>query len=80
MGLGDMPLEEDFEERKPLESLPAEDVIEWLEDRAANCRRWAVLCKPQDVEGWLDDGRYFDNAIALIAANNDSNHRIGGRA
>lgn len=55
MMLGDMPIEENLDERKPLPSLPSADVIEWLKERAANCHRLAVLCKPKDVDGWLDD-------------------------
>lgn len=79
MGIGDMPIEENLKERKPLDSLPAADVIEWLQERAANCRRLAVLSKSKDVEGWLDDARYFDNAIALLSNPSTSQPVADGR-
>jgi hypothetical protein len=52
-----------METRKPLDLLPMNDVIEWLQERRANCQRLACLCRHSDVEGWMDDFHWFDSAI-----------------
>jgi len=42
------------------------ELISWLEDRAANCRRIAATKYGADRSGWLEDEVYFRAAVAAI--------------
>lgn len=44
-----------------------EGVVEWLQERHANCLRIAALAGCDDPEEWMSDARYFKAAINLIA-------------
>lgn len=49
--------------------MDAVTVIEWIEDRRANCERIAATKTGPDREGWLEDERYFAAAVdKLISA------------
>ncbi len=65
----DSPIEIGFCGAVPMtDNLSCDEIIEWLEDRARNCRRIAALKDGKDAEGWLDDARYLDAAIGFVQA------------
>lgn len=42
---------------------------EWLQERLDNCNRIAALRTGSDREKWLEDARYFTQAVALREQN-----------
>jgi hypothetical protein len=42
------------------------DLLPWLRDREANCRRIAETKTGDDREGWLTDASYFALAVKVI--------------
>lgn len=43
-------------------------VADWLQERLDNCQRLAAQKKGKDRDGWLQDARYFAEALNAIAA------------
>lgn len=46
------------------------ELVDWLNERAANCRRIAADKRGADRTGWLEDEAYFRRAAAVVAAAN----------
>lgn len=42
-------------------------LVEWLEEREANCRRHAARNYGAEKAGWIEDAEYFKQAVALAA-------------
>ncbi len=42
------------------------NLMDWLHERADNCRAIASQKRGADRDGWLEDARYFDMAITTI--------------
>jgi hypothetical protein len=59
--IGDMPLEENLRDRRPL------SLDEWVLERYENCIRHAAMKTGTDQGGWLEDAGYF-RAILMVLA------------
>lgn len=42
------------------------ELVHWLEERAANCRRIADMKHGEDRAGWMEDEAYFRLAVTAI--------------
>jgi len=55
-------------------------LIDWLKERKANCERIAAEKTGADRAGWLEDGKYFNLAIAALVHRNDSHDTLVERS
>lgn len=52
-------------------------VADWLQERLDNCQRLAAQKKGKDRDGWLQDARYFSEALNALASVNIHEGRDG---
>lgn len=49
-----------------MDGLSKQEILVWLRERKENCFRIAEKKTGSDRTGWLQDARYFGDAIKLI--------------